>query len=228
MHRRGLAVPLLTALCAALALAGCARTGSLATSDRPDGPGTGVLLVGNKSAASVWRLGLADGRRLGEVATGQGPHEIAVAADRRIAVVADYGSGDAPGNTLTVLDIEGGTTRTVSLGANTRPHGLRFLPGGRRLVATTEGSDALVVVDLDAGEVVRAIAIGPGKGHMVALSADGRAHTSPRSAAASWSAWTSPLRSRRTTLRTRPAQCAKYRPVPGRRASTWRPTARSG
>lgn len=171
-HRRN-AFPLLVALCTAVALAGCAQPGPRVTDARPNDPGAGVLLVGNKSAASLWRLDLADGRRLGEVATGQGPHEIAVSPDQRLAVVADYGSGDAPGNTLTVLELRGGESRKLSLGANTRPHGLRFLPGGRRLVATTEGSDALVVVDLDAGRVERAIAIGPGKGHMVALSADG-------------------------------------------------------
>ena len=173
MHHRSSAVPLLVALWAAVALAGCAQAGGRVADDRLDDSRAGVLLVGNKSAASVWRLDLASGHTLGGTPTGQGPHEIAVAPDQRLAVVADYGSGDAPGNTLTVLDLEGGATRTVSLGANTRPHGLRFLPGGRRLVATTEGSDALVVVELEAGRVERAIPIGPGKGHMVALSADG-------------------------------------------------------
>lgn len=131
------------------------------------------LLVGNKSAASVWHLDLADGSRRAETATGQGPHEIAVAPDGRIAVIADYGAGDAPGHTLTVLDLEAARTHTIDLGDNTRPHGLRFLPGGRRLVVTTEGSAALVVVDVTSGSVEQAIGIGPGGGHMVALSADG-------------------------------------------------------
>lgn len=173
MRQRRLAVPFMIALCAAAVVAGCGQTGSRVADAGSDGPGSSVLLVGNKSAASLWRLDMVDGRQAGEVATGQGPHEIAVAPDRSIAVVADYGSGDTPGNTLTVLDLESGAVSSVSLGTNARPHGLRFLPGGRRLVATTEGSDALVVVDLDAGQVERAIAIGPGKGHMVALSADG-------------------------------------------------------
>lgn len=132
-----------------------------------------ALLVGNKSAASVWRLDLADGRRLAEAATGDGPHEIAVAPDVRTVVVSNYGSGDAPGNTLTVLDLAGGATRTIHLGTHTRPHGLRFLPDGKRLVATTEGSRALVVVDIAAGTVEQAIDVGPGLGHMVALSREG-------------------------------------------------------
>lgn len=49
------------------------------------------LLVGNKSADTVWRLSLRDGRRIGEFRTGEAPHEIAVAPDGRIAVVTNYG-----------------------------------------------------------------------------------------------------------------------------------------
>ena len=190
MGNRRILASLLLAACAALALAGCAPdAGSGASTDLAgalDGEapaaaaavdaadaGAGQLLVGNKSAASVWRLSMADGSRLGEAATGEGPHEIAVSPDGRIAVVADYGSGAVEGNTLTVIDLGGGPARSIDLGANTRPHGLRFLPGGRRLAATTEGSDALVVVDVEGGAVESAIGIGPGKGHMVALSGDG-------------------------------------------------------
>ncbi|GGK01880.1 YncE family protein [Luteimonas terricola] len=154
-----------------LLLAFCATAVAAPVSAAPKGQGE--LLVGNKSAASVWRLDMADGGKAGEAATGQGPHEIAVAPDRRRAVVADYGTAAAPGNTLTVLDLAGGASRTIMLGENTHPHGLRFLPGGRRLLATTEGSDALTVVDIEAGAVEHVIGIGPGKGHMVALSAEG-------------------------------------------------------
>lgn len=178
-HRRTL-VPLLLALGAGLALAGCGRAPLEADVQAPAvaGPAleavpAGELLVGNKSAASVWRLDLATGRQVAEAATGEGPHEIAVVPGRRAAVVAAYGSSGVPGNTLTVIDLDGTQARTIPLGDNTRPHGLRFLPDGRRLVATTEGSDALVVVDVEAGVVEQAIDIGPGKGHMVALSADG-------------------------------------------------------
>src|SRR5690606_28637560 len=34
------------------------------------------LLVGNKSDDTVWRISLQDGRKLGEIASGAGPHEI--------------------------------------------------------------------------------------------------------------------------------------------------------
>ncbi|WP_372012755.1 beta-propeller fold lactonase family protein [Pseudoxanthomonas sp. 10H] len=130
------------------------------------------LLVGNKAADTLWRLSLEDGRKRGEAATAPGPHEIAVSPDGRIAVVSEYGR-QSPGNTLGVYDAVGGRLlRRIALGAHTRPHGLRFLDDDHRLLATAEGSDALLVVDVDAGKVERAIDIGPGKGHMVALAAD--------------------------------------------------------
>ncbi|AKC88129.1 gluconolaconase [Pseudoxanthomonas suwonensis] len=130
------------------------------------------LLVGNKSADTLWRLSLEDGRKLGEAPTAPGPHEIAVSPDGRLAVVSEYGR-QAPGHTLGVYDTAGGQLlRRIELGTHTRPHGMRFTVDGRRLLVTTEGSDALLLVD-PAGGVERAIDIGPGTGHMVALARDG-------------------------------------------------------
>lgn len=133
----------------------------------------GELLVGNKSDDTVWRLSLEDGSRLGEIASGQGPHEIAVSPDGRLAVVTNYGHGQ-PGHSLTVIDTAGGrATATIDLGAHPRPHGARFLPDGDLLV-TTEQSGALLRVDVGAGKVAQAIEVGDGVGHMVALSRDGK------------------------------------------------------
>lgn len=134
----------------------------------------GELLVGNKSDDTVWRLSLADGRKLGEIASGQGPHEIAVSPDRRIAIVTDYGHGQA-GTSLTVIDLASGRkAKTIDLGTHARPHGVRFLPGGKRVLVTTEQSNALVLVDVDDGAVAQAIDVGGGGGHMVAVARDGK------------------------------------------------------
>lgn len=132
------------------------------------------LLVGNKSADTVWRLSLRDGRRIGEYRTGEAPHEIAVAPDGRLAVVTNYG-GSKSGNTLSVLDLVGGKpTRTIDLGQHSAPHGIRFLADGRRVLVTTEASASLVVVDVASGDVERSIDVGGGTGHMLALSPDGQ------------------------------------------------------
>ncbi|MCF7223466.1 YncE family protein [Marilutibacter chinensis] len=137
----------------------------------------GELMVGNKSADSVWFLSLEDGRRTAVAQTDAGPHEIAVSPDGRRAAITNYGAG-TPGHTLTVLDLAGAATpRTIDLGPHGRPHGVRFLPDSRRLVVTTEASGHLLVVDLDAGAdddpIEAAIGVGEGVGHMVALSDDG-------------------------------------------------------
>ncbi|QQP99742.1 YncE family protein [Lysobacter enzymogenes] len=133
------------------------------------------LLVGNKSADTVWRLSLEDGRKLGEFATRKAPHEIVVAPDGKTALVANYGGSDAAGDTLSVLDLRGkAPPRIVELGRHGRPHGLRFLPGGREALATTEASQHLLRIDVASGRIVAEIALGEGKGHMVAVAADGK------------------------------------------------------
>ena len=132
------------------------------------------LLVGNKSGDSVWRLSPRDGHKTGEFRTGEAPHEIAVAASGRFAVVSNYGR-ETSGNTLSVLDLVGGKpTRGIDLGEHGAPHGLRLLPGDRRVLVTTEGSASLLLVDIASGKVERVIDVGGGTGHMLALSPDSR------------------------------------------------------
>jgi YVTN family beta-propeller protein len=132
----------------------------------------GELLVGNKSDDTLWRLSLEDGRKLGEVATGAGPHEIAVSADGRMALVTDYGH-QQPAHSLTVVDTaRGAAIRSIELGDHGRPHGIRFLPDGS-VVVTTEQSHALLRVDPSGRDAIRAIDVGGGVGHMVAVSGDG-------------------------------------------------------
>ncbi len=133
-----------------------------------------VLLVGNKSAHTLWALDLATGDKSASFETGIGPHEVAVSPDRRLAVVTDYGDRETPGNTLTVIDWQqDGAVRTLDLGDNTRPHGLVFRADGT-LVVTTEGSNRILVVDPSQGRVLKAVDVGEGVAHMVAVGPEGR------------------------------------------------------
>jgi DNA-binding beta-propeller fold protein YncE len=133
-----------------------------------------VILVGNKSADTIWAIDLASGERQAEFATEIGPHEIEVSSDQRYAVVSNYGNRDAVGNTLSVIEWPAGReVHLVDLGEDTRPHGMAFL-SGYQLAVTTEGSDSLVVVDVARGLPVARIPVGEGVAHMVAASRDGR------------------------------------------------------
>lgn len=139
----------------------------------------GELLVGNKSDDTVWRLSLEDGRKLGEFATGPGPHEIAVSPDGKTVVVTDYGHQET-GNALTVFDTAAGEVAgSIDLRQHARPHGVRFRQDGRHVLVTTEHSGMLIEVDVpmalqDQLRSISGFTVGPGVGHMVAVSEDDR------------------------------------------------------
>ena len=132
-----------------------------------------ALVVLNKAEASASIISLADGRTIATMPVGDGPHEVAISPDGRWAVAANYG-GRTAGNSLTVLDLRARRpVRTIDLANYTRPHGIAWLPDGKRVVVTSEQARALVVVDVPNGRVERAINTGQ-PGHLMTLSKDGR------------------------------------------------------
>src|SRR5688572_29268844 len=68
---------------------------------------TGTIIVTNKGPGQATIVDVASGRALASLPTGNGPHEIVISSDGRTAVVTDYGTGPAPGSTLTVIDVPG-------------------------------------------------------------------------------------------------------------------------
>jgi YVTN family beta-propeller protein len=126
-----------------------------------------TLLVGNKGENTLGFLDLRTGREVARVATGPMPHEIAVSPDGKQAAVVAYG-----GNTIDLFDVASATKlETIDLGTNQRPHGLVWLSDGR-LVASTEGSDTIVVVRVarqGAGPRVRSFGTGGKGSHMVVV-----------------------------------------------------------
>ncbi len=149
--------------------AGSPRAGGAA-----DGP-TGTLVVLNKTEHTAWLIDVASGETVARIPTGHGPHEVAISPDGRRAVVGDYGDQPVVGQTLTLIDLPSKrVTATVSTIPYRRPHGVAWLPDGRRVVATAERDSAVIVVDVEAGRVERAIRTGAAGSHMLALSADGR------------------------------------------------------
>ncbi len=133
-----------------------------------------TLLVGNKAEASVSMIDLASGREVARVPTRPGPHEIAVSGDGKLAVVTNYGT-DEPGNSLTIIEIEQGkAVATIDLGEYTRPHGIVFMPGNRRVLVTAEGARALLEVDVRDSTVEKVIPTGQETSHMLAYDPSGK------------------------------------------------------
>jgi len=132
-----------------------------------------TLVVANKSEATASLVDLGTGEVRATVATGQGPHEVAVTPDGTLAVVGNYGTREAPGSSLTIIDVSSGeAVGTVDLGEHRRPHGLQFV-GPQTLVVTAEASRALLVVDLEAQTVQRALPTDQEISHMVAVTPKG-------------------------------------------------------
>ena len=135
--------------------------------------GGSVLLIGNKGEDSVSFVDLKSGKELGRSPTGKAPHEIAISPDGRQAAVVAYG-----GKTIDIFDIASrARLKTIDLAPNEGPHGIAWLKDGR-LVATTERSKSLTIVDPTAGKVTASIATDQEGTHMVVVSPDaGRAYT---------------------------------------------------
>ncbi len=132
--------------------------------------GGGTLIVRNKAEAAVSVLDRDSGREVFKLPVGEGPHEVAVAPDGKTAVVANYGAR-TPGSTLTVLDLPTRSpVKTIDLGAFKRPHGIGFLPDGRRVAVTSEVKRALLLVDVRTGRIEKHFDTTQEISHMVALT----------------------------------------------------------
>ncbi len=152
------------------ALSGAARATSYAQGAGP----SGTLVVTNKTPATATILDVATGRVLATLPTGQGPHEVAMTRDGRLAIVTDYGA-QTPGSTLTVIDVPGRRiVRTIALGEYRRPHGLVVLPGDSLAAVTSEANRHVLLVHIHTGEIVRAVPTEQNGSHMVGVAADGR------------------------------------------------------
>jgi len=133
-----------------------------------------TLLVANKTDNTVDLVTVASGESRATLPTGDGPHEIAVSPDGAMAVISNYGRRDAPGSSLTVIDLESASVvGTIDLGRHTRPHGLAWFDTNR-LAVTTEGSAHLLVVDPVQATILAEIETAQEISHMVAVTPDGR------------------------------------------------------
>lgn len=138
----------------------------------PDAQGP-TLLVVNKAENSLAALEPATGKVLWRVATGDGPHEVALSPDGRTAYVTNYGA-QGPGSSLSVIDASAGKEiRRVDLGALRRPHGVIAIGTGAYI--SCEAARVLVHYDLVANAVDWVMGTGEAGTHMVVATAD--AHT---------------------------------------------------
>lgn len=129
------------------------------------------LLVLNKSDATLAFIDPASGKTLATAPTGNGPHEIELSSDGRLAYVSDYGASTA-GNTLSVIDVQTQKPlQRIDLGALRRPHGLAIAQG--KVYFTAEDSRRIGRYDPDSRRVDWTFDTEQDRTHMVIATRDG-------------------------------------------------------
>ena len=88
-----------------------------------------ALIVLNKSDQALAIVDPVSRKVVARIGVGEGPHEVAVSADGRLAFVGNYGQ-QTPGHTISVVDLVAQRElRRVDLGPLRRPHGMFFVDG---------------------------------------------------------------------------------------------------
>jgi YVTN family beta-propeller protein len=132
---------------------------------------SGRLVVLNKDEAALVTVDVASGKVLGRVATGEGPHEVAVSEDGRTAFVANYGTGQAPGSTISVIDLAAHKElRRFDVSPLRRPHGI-YVTGGK-VYFTAEMNRLVARYDPQSNQVDWLLGTGQAGTHMVLVSDD--------------------------------------------------------
>ena len=128
------------------------------------------LLVLNKSDATLSFIDPESGKTSGSVSTGDGPHEIELSSNGRLAFVSNYGASVA-GKTLSVIDVaDRKEQRRVDLGDLRRPHGLAFTQG--KLYFTAEDSRSIGRYDPSTKQVDWSFRTDQERTHMVIAARD--------------------------------------------------------
>ena len=133
--------------------------------------GAAELLLLNKADATLWFIDPSTGRSGASVVTGDGPHEIELSSDGKLAFVGNYGT-QTPGSSLSVIDIAARKELArVDLGELKRPHGLSFVDG--RLYFTSEASKRVARFNPQTRRVDWQFETGQDVTHMVLATRDG-------------------------------------------------------
>jgi YVTN family beta-propeller protein len=131
------------------------------------------LLVLNKEDATFAIVDPASGKVLGTVPVGVGPHELVVSTDGKWAFASNYGTGPAPGHTISMIDVAATKElRRIDVAPLSRPHGLAFANG--KLYFTAEASKAIARYDPATDKVDWTFETGQAGTHMVLPTKDAR------------------------------------------------------
>jgi len=134
---------------------------------------SGTVIVANQAADAVSLIDLKTMEAYRHVPVVGGPHEVAVSPDGKRVIVTNYNKRNGgPQKTLSLISLpDGETIRTIDLGENSMPHDVQWV-NDRQVVCTAEANQALLLVDVESGEIERVFETGRQGSHMLSLSRD--------------------------------------------------------
>lgn len=131
------------------------------------------LLVLNKEDANLAVVDPVSGNVLGRVPVGQGPHELVTSADDKVAFASNYGTGPAPGRSISMIDLTAmKELRRIDVSPLSRPHGLAFVNG--KLYFTAEADKKIARYDPATDKIDWQFETGQATTHMVLPTRDAR------------------------------------------------------
>ena len=156
----------------------CLAGAAVAASLSAQSPGarvnlTGTVVVVNQQSDTVTLVDLKTMEAYRNVPVVAGPHEAAASPDGRRVLVTNYNKqGVGQQKTLSLIALPSGDAiRTIDLGEYRAPHDVRWVDGSR-VVVTVEGSQALLLVNVESGAIERVFKTDAGVSHMLALTTD--------------------------------------------------------
>jgi YVTN family beta-propeller protein len=165
----------IAALCitaTALASAFPLQTQTTAASQAQAASGS-ALLVLNKVENTLAIVDPVTLKVIGKVPTGEGPHEVVASADGRTAYVANYGTQQKVGNSISIIDISARKEiKRLELGPLFRPHGIVLANG--KVYFTAEVNRVIARYDPATDRVDWIMGTGQSITHMLVVTPDGR------------------------------------------------------
>jgi YVTN family beta-propeller protein len=132
---------------------------------------TPALIVLNKEDAALVIVDPASNKIVGRVPTGEGPHEVAVSSDGKLAFVGNYGTGPSPGHTISVIDLAARKElHRFDVAPLQRPHGMFFADG--KVYFTAETNRLVARYDPAANRIDWLMGTGQSSTHMVLATKD--------------------------------------------------------
>ena len=128
-----------------------------------------VLLLLNKADSNLAFVDPTTLQVMTKIATGNGPHEVAVSTDGKVALVANYGTGPEPGGTVSIIDIAARKESKRLALPILRPHGTFAI--GSHIYFTAEGSRVVARYDVAAGAIDWIAGSGANTTHMLVVTA---------------------------------------------------------